>query len=123
MAGKPAVLIVDDEPDVLVLLRVDLEAEGFETALAADGEVALRRIDEERPDLVLLDIMMPLLDGWSVLAELATRPHAPKVVVLSAKTSPRDLARARQLGAAAYVTKPFETDELVRTLRAVLRAR
>lgn len=123
MAGKPAVLIVDDEPDVLVLLRVDLEAEGFETALAADGEVALRRIDEERPDLVLLDIMMPLLDGWSVLAELATRPHGPKVVVLSAKTSPRDLARARQLGAAAYVTKPFETDELVRTLRAVLRAR
>jgi DNA-binding response OmpR family regulator len=64
VSGKPRVLIVDDEPDVLLTLRMILEAEGFDPALAADGETALRRIDEESPDLVVLDIMMPVLDGW-----------------------------------------------------------
>ena len=73
MSSKPKVLIVDDEPDVLLTLRMILESEGFDPSLAADGETALRRIDEERPDLVVLDIMMPVLDGWFVLAELGGR--------------------------------------------------
>ena len=73
MHGRPKVLIVDDEPDVLLTMRMILEAEGFDPALAADGETALRRIDDEQPDVVLLDIMMPVLDGWFVLAELAGR--------------------------------------------------
>lgn len=120
MPGKPRLLIVDDEPDVLLTLRMILEAEGFDASLAADGETALRRIDEEHPDLVVLDIMMPVLDGWFVLAELAGRRHRPRVVVCSAKSSDVDRARARELGADEYVTKPFEPDHLVTVIRGVL---
>jgi len=120
MSKRPRVLIVDDEPDVLLTLRMILEAEGFEPSLAADGETALRRIDEEQPDLVLLDIMMPVLDGWFVLAELAGRARRPFVVVCSAKSSDVDRARARELGADEYVTKPFEPDHLLAVIRGLL---
>ncbi len=123
MGGKPKVLIVDDEPDVLLTLRILLEGEGFEPSLAAEGETALRRIDNEQPDLLLLDIMMPVLDGWMVLAQLSDRPHRPKVVVCSAKTGELDIARAKELGAAAYITKPFDPMDLVATLREVLAGR
>jgi two-component system response regulator RegX3 len=117
------VLIVDDEPDVLLTLRMILEAEGFDPSLAADGETALRRIDEEHPDLVVLDIMMPVLDGWFVLAELAGRTRRPGVVVCSAKSSEVDRVRAKELSADEYVTKPFEPDDLVSIIRDVLARR
>jgi two-component system alkaline phosphatase synthesis response regulator PhoP len=106
------VLIVDDEPDILLMLRVNLEADGFETALAADGETALRRIEEERFDLVLLDVMMPVMDGWGVLQGLAADADAPRVIVVSAKSADRDVARALTQGAADYVTKPFSPVDL-----------
>jgi DNA-binding response OmpR family regulator len=111
MAGR--VLIVDDEPDVLLLLRVNLEAAGYETVLAADGETALSRIDDSQPDVVLLDIMMPVMDGWGVLRALSERESAPRVVVVSAKSSDRDIVRALTSGALNYVTKPFDPDDLV----------
>jgi DNA-binding response OmpR family regulator len=117
---KPKVLIVDDEPDVLLTLRVILESEGFEACLAADGETALRRIDDDNPDLVVLDIMMPVLDGWFVLAELAGRARRPRVVVCSAKSADADRVRARELGADEYVTKPFEPEHLLTVIRGVL---
>jgi DNA-binding response OmpR family regulator len=123
MHGRPKVLIVDDEPDVLLTLRMILEAEGFDPSLAADGETALRRIDEEHPDLVVLDIMMPVLDGWFVLAELAGRTKRPGVVVCSAKSSEVDRVRAKELSADEYVTKPFEPDDLVDIIRDVLARR
>ena len=111
MPGK--VLIVDDEPDVLLLLRVNLEAAGYDTVLAADGETALDRIDDADPDVVLLDIMMPVMDGWGVLRALSDRDTAPRVVVVSAKSSDRDIVRALTSGALDYVTKPFDPDDLV----------
>ena len=111
MPGK--VLIVDNEPDVLLLLRVNLEAAGYETVLAADGETALDRIDDADPDVVLLDIMMPVMDGWGVLRALSDRDTAPRVVVVSAKSSDRDIVRALTSGALDYVTKPFDPDDLV----------
>lgn len=120
MSDRPKVLIVDDEPDVLLTLRMILEAEGFDPLLAADGETALRRVDEEGPALVVLDIMMPVLDGWFVLAELGGRPTRPHVVVCSAKSGQSDRERANDLGADEYVTKPFEPDDLVDIIRAVL---
>ena len=126
MSDRPKILIVDDEPDVLLTLRMILEAEGFDPLLAADGETALRRVDDERPDLVVLDIMMPVLDGWFVLAELGGRATRPAVVVCSAKSGESDRVRAAELGADEYVTKPFEPDDLVeviRTLLATARAR
>lgn len=107
------VLIVDDEPDVLLLLRVNLEAAGYHTVLAADGEMALARIDESIPDVVLLDIMMPVMDGWGVLRALSERENAPRVIVVSAKSSDRDIVRALTSGALDYVTKPFDPDDLV----------
>jgi DNA-binding response OmpR family regulator len=109
----PKVLIVDDEPDVLLLLRVNLEAAGYQTVLAADGETALNRIDDSEPDVVLLDIMMPVMDGWGVLRALSERDGAPRVVVVSAKSSDRDIVRALTSGAMDYVTKPFDPDDLV----------
>ncbi len=114
------VLIVDDEPDVLLLLRVNLDAAGYQTVLAADGETAINRIDDSDPDLVLLDIMMPVMDGWGVLRALADRPSAPRVVVVSAKSSDRDVVRALTSGALEYVTKPFDPDDLLRIVERVL---
>jgi DNA-binding response OmpR family regulator len=120
MSEQAKVLIVDDEPDVLLTLRMILEAEGFVPLLAADGETALRRVDTERPDLVVLDIMMPVLDGWFVLAELGGRATRPSVVVCSAKSETADRAKARELGADEFIAKPFEPDDLVGVIRGVL---
>jgi two-component system, OmpR family, alkaline phosphatase synthesis response regulator PhoP len=116
------VLIVDDEPDILLMLRVNLEADGYATALAADGESALQRIGEEAFDLVLLDVMMPVMDGWGVLDRLATEVAAPLVIVVSAKSSRRDMARALEMGAVAYVTKPFSPLDLSAVVARVLAA-
>lgn len=116
---NPFVLIVDDEPDILLMLRTELESEGFETALAGEGETALERVRQHNPDIVLLDIMMPLLDGWAVIEQLAAQPRRPGLVVVSAKTRPTDMARAYRLGADAYVTKPFSIDSLTETIREV----
>ena len=116
------VLIVDDEPDILLMLRVNLEADGYATALAADGESALQRIAEESFDLVLLDVMMPVMDGWGVLDRLAVESQAPLVIVVSAKSSRRDMARALELGAVAYVTKPFSPIDLSSVVARVLAA-
>ena len=120
--GRPRmkVLIVDDEPDILLMLRVNLEAEGYQTALAADGETALRRIAEEQPDLVLLDVMMPVMDGWSVLEALARDVFDHRVIVVSAKSSERDGRVPYALGASVYLTKPFDPDELIKEVGRVL---
>jgi DNA-binding response OmpR family regulator len=118
----PRVLIVDDEPDVLLLLRIELEAEGYETLLAADGETALRRIVEERPDVVLLDVMMPVVDGWGVLQRLADQRSTARVIVLSAKASDSDVVHALELGAQEYVTKPFDPAALLVTVAHVLHS-
>jgi two-component system copper resistance phosphate regulon response regulator CusR len=102
------------------MLRVSLEASGFETALAADGDVALQRMSQERFDLVLLDVMMPVLDGWGVLEALQGHEDPPKVIVLSAKSAQRDVDHARDLGAADYLTKPFEIEALIGRIQLAL---
>jgi DNA-binding response OmpR family regulator len=115
------VLVVDDEPALLQMLKVNLEIDGFDTYLASDGETALKRIVAEEPDVVLLDLMMPVLDGWGVLSELremTLRKH-PKVIIMTAKGK-RDLKKGLDMGASAYVTKPFETDDLLSTVREVM---
>lgn len=105
------ILVVDDEPDILLLLRMNLEAEGHDVLLAADGEMALARMAEHKPDLVLLDVMMPLLDGWGVLQAIEGEGRA--VVMVSAKADPRDARKALELGALDYLTKPFDLDRLL----------
>lgn len=116
----PTVLVVDDEPDILLLHRLNLEAAGHRVVLAADGVTALERISEERPDAVVLDVMMPVLDGWGVLDRLRATSSPPPVLVVSAKSSASDIQRARDLGAADYLTKPYDPDELLRRIAALL---
>ena len=115
------VLVVDDEPDILLLHRLNLEAAGHRVVLAADGLTALERVDAERPDAVVLDVMMPVLDGWGFLERLRDDGAAPPVLVVSASSSPGDVRRARELGAADYLAKPYDSDELVRRVAALVR--
>lgn len=116
------VLITDDEPSMLRVLQVNLEIEGYETFLAGDGETALKRIEAESPDLVLLDIMMPVMDGWTVLKNLARMPlkSRPRVIIMTAKSGERDMAHGIELGADDYVVKPFEVDDLLEAVADVL---
>jgi CheY-like chemotaxis protein len=117
-AGELSVLVVDDEPQVVQVLRFSLEAEGYATYTARDGLEALELIKKHKPCLVVLDVMMPKLDGWSVLAELAELPREdrPRVVMVTALATVADRARAASLGAAAYVPKPFDVEDLLEVL-------
>ncbi len=115
------VLIVDDEPDILLLLRMTLEGAGHETLMAADGEMALRRIDDDTPELVLLDVMMPVMDGWGVLERLREREAAPPVIVVSAMSRAQDASRAMELGAVEYLTKPIDFERLLPLVEEAVR--
>jgi DNA-binding response OmpR family regulator len=110
-----SILVVDDEPQVVWVLQYSLEAEGYTTLSARDGAAALEAVDLFHPQLMLLDIMMPTLDGWSVLEELGKLPQdvRPRVVVVSALTSLQDRARAAELGADAFCPKPFNVEDLI----------
>jgi CheY-like chemotaxis protein len=118
------VLIVDDEPDILLLLRLNLEGAGFETGLAADGDEALQRLRRESFDVVLLDLAMPVLDGFGVLAAWRDDDAAPPVVVLTAYANTEGYRdRAFALGAAGFVPKPPDFDSLPGDLRAAMATR
>lgn len=117
----PKVLIVDDEPDILLVLRINFEAGGYQTALAADGETAMRRIDDEDPDVMVLDVMMPVMDGWRVLETMKNQGMLrPRVIVLSAGYRSPDMIRALELGAVEYLTKPFEPDAVLALVERVI---
>ena len=112
---RGTVLVVDDEPDLSWVLRFNLEVEGYRTFAAADGRTALHLLREQHPEVMILDVMMPVMDGWSVLEELrgAEGADRPRVVVVSARTSPEDRQRATTLGVDAFIPKPFELDDLL----------
>jgi two-component system KDP operon response regulator KdpE len=124
-ATATGVLVVDDEPQVLWMLRFSLEAEGYRTLTARDGRSALAEIREHRPAVVLLDVMMPVMDGWSVLEELRgfAPDERPRVVVVSARSSVRDREKAVELGADAFVAKPFNVDDLLQVVHELERLR
>lgn len=121
---EPRILVADDEEDVLMLCRVNLEFEGFEVLDAANGQAALDGARSDPPDLILLDVMMPVKDGWETLDELKEDDGLKgiPVVMLTAKVQEEDQYRALAAGAADYVTKPFHPTSLVRTVRTVLAA-
>jgi DNA-binding response OmpR family regulator len=123
MGFKPRVLIAEDDPDTLVILRVNLNAAGIEPILASDGRTALARIEADKPDAVLLDVLLPGIDGWQVLEELHAKGNRVPVVMCSAKDNIHDLQRARDLGAVAYLTKPFDIDRLVEVTTEVVGMR
>jgi DNA-binding response OmpR family regulator len=120
--GKPLILIADDDPDILSLVTLRLERCGYEVIGAGDGEQALAAAIARPPDLALLDVMMPKLDGYEVTARLrgndATR-HLP-VILLTARVQEDDIARGVEAGADDYVRKPFSTHELRERVQAAL---
>ena len=118
------ILVVDDEPQVVWMLQFSLEAEGYQTLSARDGRAALDEVREHHPSVVLLDIMMPVMDGWAFLEELQALPadERPRVIVVSARSSLRDRAKAAELGADAFVAKPFNVDDLLVVLHDIEQA-
>ncbi len=120
-----SVLVVDDDPDVCDLVRYKLEQSGFDVRRANDGDQALREVDAEIPDLVLLDIMMPGMSGLEVLERWRANGATEKlpVIMLTAKAQENDVERGFELGADDYVIKPFSPRELARRVTAVLSRR
>jgi len=114
------ILIVDDEKPIADILKFNLEKEGFEIVCAYDGEEALQKIDEFLPDLVLLDIMLPIRDGLEVCREIR-KNHEMPIIMITAKDSELDKVLGLEMGADDYVTKPFSTRELLARVKANLR--
>ena len=114
------ILIVDDEPNILRFVGEGLRLEGYEVAEAQDGEEACRFVEECSPDLMILDIMMPKMNGFEVCRQVRMWSLVP-IIMLSSKDSVMDKARSLNLGADAYMSKPFGIDELLARIKAVLR--
>ncbi|MGH6952745.1 MAG: phosphate regulon transcriptional regulator PhoB [Alphaproteobacteria bacterium] len=120
---KPHVLIVEDESALVTLMHYNLERAGFRVSAAADGEEALAALADDRPDLVILDLMLPKLSGFEVCRQMRRRPEtqALPIIMLTARGEEQDRVRGLDIGADDYVTKPFSPKELVARVRAVLR--
>jgi len=120
--GTPRVLVADDEAAIRTICRVNLEASGLAVLEAEGGEEALELARSERPSLVLLDVMMPRVDGWQVVERLGADAETREIpiIFLSARTAPEDRREAGRLGAVGYVVKPFDPVELGETVLRVL---
>lgn len=118
--NKGKILVVDDDKNICELLRLYIEKEDFKVAIANDGQQAVDMFQSEQPDLVLLDIMLPKLDGWQVCREIRKTSDCP-IIMLTAKGEVFDKILGLELGADDYVVKPFEAKEVVARIRAVLR--
>ena len=114
------IMVVDDDGNICELLRLYLEKEGFETVTVSDGAKAVELFDTEKPDLMLLDVMMPKLDGWQVCREIRKKSQCP-IIMITAKGEVFDKVLGLELGADDYVVKPFETKEVIARIKAVLR--
>ncbi len=115
------ILVADDEKDMVTGLRDNLQFEGFEVLTAADGEEALKVATEQSPDLILLDIMMPKIDGLEVCRRLREAGYRIPILMLTAKSQEIDIVRGLEVGADDYVTKPFSIRELLARIKAALR--
>lgn len=120
MANEPLVLVVDDEMGILRLITLELTAQGFRVITASTGEQALTIAETQRPDIVLLDIVMPEMNGYEVLRALRERVPVP-VILVTARDREIDKVRGLELGADDYIVKPFGADEMAARIRAVLR--
>lgn len=117
---KNKILVVDDERNIVELVRLYMEKEGFETVCAYTGSEALQKFKEENPDLIILDLMLPEIDGWQICREIRKTSQVP-IIMLTAKSDTFDKVLGLELGADDYMTKPFEAKELLARVKAVLR--
>jgi two-component system alkaline phosphatase synthesis response regulator PhoP len=122
-ALQKKILIVEDEPDILQLVKLYLEKEGFRTATAVNGAQALKKVKEDKPDLIVLDLMLPELDGLEVCKRLRSTPDTAMlpIIMLTAKAEESDTVIGLELGADDYVAKPFSPKALVARIKALLR--
>ncbi len=116
---KGQILVVDDEPGIVDIARANLEGYGYSVIAAYDGHEALRQIKDQKPDLVVLDILMPEMDGWDVLEQIEADPELAgiPVIMLTARTSDEDVLRGLETGAVEYMTKPFYPQDLVAAVK------
>jgi DNA-binding response OmpR family regulator len=116
------ILIVDDEPNIVISLEFLMKREGFDVAVAGDGETALRLLAEQPPDLVLLDVMLPRKSGYEVCAAIRANPglQGTKIILLTAKGRETEMAKGMALGADTYMTKPFSTKDLLTRVKQML---
>jgi DNA-binding response OmpR family regulator len=118
--SKLKVLVADDEPALRKLLKTNMELEGYETLEASNGAEVLECVERDNPDIILLDLMMPVMDGWEVMTALAANPeYEQKVILVSAKASDDAQLQGWELGADEYITKPFDLDALLVRVREV----
>lgn len=118
------ILVIEDEENIQKLIKANLVASGYQVLLATGGEEGLRLAEEKKPELILLDLMMPGISGWDVLSKLkdmSGREEAPAIIVITAAVRPGDAEKARALGAAGYLTKPFTAEELLRKVQKALK--
>ena len=113
-------LVIEDDKNIAELLRLYLEKDGFEVSIAPDGGKGLQLAEDEHPDVVLLDIMLPVMDGWQVCREIRRTSQVP-IIMLTAKGEGDDKVSGLEMGADDYVTKPFEVKELIARIHAVMR--
>lgn len=113
-------LVIEDDKNIAELLRLYLEKDGFEVSIAPDGGKGLQLAEDEHPDVVLLDIMLPVIDGWQVCREIRRTSQVP-IIMLTAKGETYDKVSGLEMGADDYVTKPFEVKELIARIHAVMR--
>lgn len=114
------ILVCDDDKNICELLRLYLEKDGYTAVIANDGEQALEKFRDEQPQLILLDIMMPKLDGWQVCREIRKKSECP-IIMITAKGETFDKVLGLELGADDYVTKPFDPKEIIARIKAVMR--
>ncbi len=121
--GKPTILVVEDEAPLLTLLRYNLEKQGFRVEEATDGPEALLRVAEGKPDLILLDWMLPAMSGIEVCRQIRRKPDTRElpIIMVTARTEDQDAVRALDTGADDYITKPFAMEALLARIRALLR--
>jgi two-component system KDP operon response regulator KdpE len=120
MSDETGILVVDDEPRYQRLVQVNLETDGYQVTTASNGQEAVEKVANDQPDLVLLDIMMPIMDGFTATERIREFSTVP-IIILTAKGEERDRVRGLDLGADDYIVKPFSAQELLARVRAVLR--
>lgn len=122
MSDKPVVVVADDEPQIANLVKFKLEKSGYDVAWAENGVQALEKIKEKRPDLVILDVMMPMMDGFEVLKKMKSDPSTSgiPVIMLTARSMEDDVIKGFDTGAVDYVTKPFSVSELAARVKSAL---
>ena len=123
MTGK--ILVADDSPSIREILQMNLETLGYSVVLAEDGEKALQQLGQERPDLLIVDVMMPKVNGFQICRRVKSNPatQATPVILLTARSQQEDVFWGKDCGADEYMTKPFSTKELVKTIERLLQIR